>query len=110
MDLESLAHANSPRRRYGQLSTTMAAVNRYGQLPTAMASCKYFVRRAQLSLFVMVNSPFFPSRHGELTLLAAPKLLNSKLHTAAAINSNDETEQKDHHLTTSYSYSQAQAS
>jgi hypothetical protein len=73
-----------------------------------MASCKYFVRRAQLSLFVMVNSPFFPSRHGELTLLAAPKLL--KLHTAAAINSNDETEQKDHHLTTSYSYSQAQAS
>jgi hypothetical protein len=94
MDLESLDHAKSPRRRYGQLSTTMAAANRYGQLQIFRAP-----RTAQ------------SFRHGEFTifsLLAAPKLL--KLHTAAAINSNDETEQKDHHLTTSYSYSQAQAS
>jgi hypothetical protein len=53
MELESLDHAKSPRRRYGQLSTTMAAANRY------MASCKYFVRRGPTAehrhFFVMVN-------------------------------------------------------
>jgi hypothetical protein len=53
------------------------------------------------------NISFF--RHGEFTLLAASKLLKRHRDTAAAINSNAESEQKDHHLTTSKSYSQAQA-
>jgi hypothetical protein len=56
-----------------------------------MASCKYFVRRGRGHMHSLAPAFF---RHGESTLLAAPKLL--ELHTAAAINSNGETEYKDH--------------